>query len=99
VVARTVARLTRARDFLVSELRKIRGVRVAVPQGTMYAFVRIDGMADSLAFCKRLVREHGLGLAPGSAFGPEGEGYLRWCFAAELAKLADGVARLARALE
>jgi aspartate/methionine/tyrosine aminotransferase len=99
VIARTVARLTRARDFLVSELRKIRGVRVAVPQGTMYAFVRIDGMADSLAFCKRLVREHGLGLAPGSAFGPEGEGYLRWCFAAELAKLADGVARLARALE
>ena len=44
------------------------------------------------------VREHGLGLAPGSAFGPEGEGYLRWCFAAETDKLADGVARLRRAL-
>ncbi|MND07253.1 aspartate aminotransferase [compost metagenome] len=36
----------------------------------------------------------GLGLAPGSAFGPEGEGYVRWCFAASEAKLADGVARL-----
>jgi len=55
-------------------------------------------MTDSLAFCKRLVREHGLGLAPGSAFGPEGEGFLRWCFAAETDKLADGVARLKRAL-
>jgi len=58
----------------------------------------VQGMTDSLAFCKRLVREHGLGLAPGSAFGPEGEGYLRWCFAAEHDRLADGVARLRAAL-
>jgi aspartate/methionine/tyrosine aminotransferase len=64
----------------------------------MYAFLRIRGMADSLAFCKALVRDHGLGLAPGAAFGPDGEGFVRWCFAAETDKLADGVARLARAL-
>jgi aspartate/methionine/tyrosine aminotransferase len=64
----------------------------------MYAFFRIQGMRDSLAFCKRLVAEHGLGLAPGAAFGPEGEGYVRWCFAADEAKLAEGVARLRRAL-
>jgi aspartate/methionine/tyrosine aminotransferase len=55
-------------------------------------------MKDSLAFCKKLVAEHGLGLAPGAAFGPEGEGYVRWCFAADVAKLAEGVARLRRAL-
>jgi aspartate/methionine/tyrosine aminotransferase len=55
-------------------------------------------MRDSLAFCKQLVAEHGLGLAPGAAFGPEGEGYVRWCFAAEEAKLTEGVARLRRAL-
>ncbi|HYX65110.1 MAG TPA: aminotransferase class I/II-fold pyridoxal phosphate-dependent enzyme, partial [Burkholderiales bacterium] len=84
--------------FLVAELKSVSRVRVAVPQGTMYLFLGIDGVADSLAFCKRLVREHGLGLAPGSAFGPEGEGYVRWCFAADEAKLAEGVARLARAL-
>ena len=47
----------------------------------MYAFFRVDGMTDSLAFCKRLVREAKLGLAPGRAFGPEGEGFVRWCFA------------------
>ena len=34
-----------------------------------------------LALAKRLVTDHGLGLAPGAAFGPEGEGWLRWCFA------------------
>jgi len=55
-------------------------------------------MTDSLAFCKRLVREQGLGLAPGSAFGPEGEGFLRWCFAADIDKLADGIGRLRQAL-
>ena len=56
-------------------------------------------MQDSLAFCKRLVREHGLGLAPGAAFGPEGEGYVRWCFAASDERLAEGIRRFARALE
>ena len=91
-------RYRRARDFLVGELRKIPGVQVAVPDGTMYLFLKVEGQADSLAFCKRLVREQGLGLAPGSAFGPEGEGYVRWCFAADERKLADGAARLKRAL-
>jgi aspartate/methionine/tyrosine aminotransferase len=64
----------------------------------MYAFFRIEGMTDSLAFCKRLVREAGLGLAPGSAFGPEGEGFVRWCFAASEERLAEGVARLRKLL-
>jgi aspartate/methionine/tyrosine aminotransferase len=98
VIAHTLERLRQARDYLVAELRKLPKVEVAVPSGTMYVFFRIDGMADSLAFCKELVRRHGLGLAPGAAFGPAGEGYVRWCFAAELEKLADGVGRLRRAL-
>jgi aspartate/methionine/tyrosine aminotransferase len=98
VISRSLQRFRRARDFLVAELRKVPKVEVAVPSGTMYAFLRVQGLTDSLNFCKRLVREHGLGLAPGSAFGPEGEGYLRWCFAAENDRLADGVARLRRAL-
>ena len=65
----------------------------------MYAFFRVDGVRDSLALCKRLVAEAGLGLAPGIAFGPEGEGFVRWCFAASEERLADGVARLRRSLD
>jgi aspartate/methionine/tyrosine aminotransferase len=98
VIARTRYRLRKARDFLVESLRRIPRVQVAVPDGTMYAFFRIEGVEDSLAFCKQLVRDTGLGLAPGSAFGPEGEGFVRWCFAAAEDKLADGVARLRSAL-
>ena len=65
----------------------------------MYAFFRVDGQDDSLAFAKRLVAEAGLGLAPGVAFGPEAEGWLRWCFASrDPARLTEGVGRLARAL-
>jgi aspartate/methionine/tyrosine aminotransferase len=99
VIGRTLERFRKARDFLVAELRKTDGVHVAVPSGTMYAFFGVEGMKDSLAFCKRLVREQGLGLAPGAAFGPEGEGYVRWCFAAGEERLAEGVKRLRRALQ
>jgi len=97
-VARTRERLRRARDFLVGELAKLPGIVVAPPAGAMYAFFRVEGLDDSFAFCKRLVHEARLGLAPGSAFGAEGEGFVRWCFASDVARLADGVARLARAL-
>ena len=94
VIARTRYRFRKARDFLVKNLAGISKVKVAVPTGTMYVFFKVEGMKDSLAFCKDLVRETGLGLAPGSAFGPQGEGFVRWCFAASEEKLADGVRRL-----
>jgi aspartate/methionine/tyrosine aminotransferase len=65
----------------------------------MYLFFRAPGRSDdSLAFCKRLVLEAGLGLAPGVAFGPEGEGYVRWCFAATEPLIEQGVERLAKFL-
>jgi aspartate/methionine/tyrosine aminotransferase len=98
VVVRTVQRFRSARDFLVARLQALPGVQVAVPDGAMYVFFSIAGVADSLAFCKRLVAEQGLGLAPGVAFGPEGEGFIRWCFAAGEERLAEGVRRLEQAL-
>ncbi len=97
-IAQTLERYRAARDFLVAELNAIPGVSAAAPTGAMYVFFRVAGVTDSLEFCKRLVREARLGLAPGSAFGPEGEGFVRWCFAADIDRLADGIARLRRAL-
>jgi aspartate/methionine/tyrosine aminotransferase len=79
---------------LVSELGEIPKIQAALPSGTMYAFFRVEGIADSLDFCKRLVRDAGLGLAPGSAFGDSGEGFVRWCFASSEDRLAAGVERL-----
>jgi aspartate/methionine/tyrosine aminotransferase len=94
VIARTVARFRAARDHLVAGLRALPRVSVATPRGAMYVFFAVDGLTDSLGLCKRLVAEHGLGLAPGIAFGPEGEGCLRWCFASDLARLDAGLERL-----
>ncbi len=98
VIARTRKRFHTARDFLVERLRGIPGIEVATPQGAMYAFFKVDGVHDSLALCKHLVGDTGLGLAPGIAFGPEGEGFVRWCFAASEERLADGIDRLRRGL-
>ena len=90
-----VAHLRLCRDTLVPLLQALPGVRLATPKGGMYAFFRLDGHDDCLATAKRLVREAGLGLAPGSAFGPEAAGWLRWCFASrDPQRLTQGAQRL-----
>lgn len=102
IVQRTVARYRSARDFLYERLStpemRAAGVTVPKPRGAMYLFFTIAGERDSLALCKQLVAEAGLGLAPGSAFGPEGEGALRWCFASSLDRLDQGADKLAQFL-
>ena len=95
VTPRVVAHLSRCRDTLVGELQGLSGVELALPDGGMYAFFRLPGHNDALQTAKRLVAEAGLGLAPGSAFAPEAEGWLRWCFASQdLARLTQGAERL-----
>lgn len=98
-ISHTVARYQGARDFLYQRLNALPGITSPKPKGAMYLFFRVEGEQDTLALCKRLVREAGLGLAPGSAFGPQGEGYVRWCFASSIERLEDGVQRLERFLK
>ena len=95
-----IERLRGCRDTLLPLLRAIPGVRVATPRGGLYAFLRPPGSDDSLAFAKRLVRDVGVGIAPGAAFGPEGEGWLRWCFASrDTERLRLGAQRLGAFLQ
>jgi len=95
-----VARLKTCRDTLLPLLEAMPGVTVAPPRGGLYAFLRLDGGNDSLALAKQLVMDAGLGLAPGVAFGPEAEGWLRWCFAShDPSRLVRGVERLGRFLK
>jgi len=83
VVPRVVAQMRACRDRLVAELAPVSGLQLATPDGGMYAFFSISGHADDLLTAKRLVAEAGLGLAPGSAFAPQAQGWLRWCFASK----------------
>jgi aspartate/methionine/tyrosine aminotransferase len=95
VTPRVVAHLKHCRDTLVPLLKNLPGVEVEAARGGMYAFFKLAGFGDSLELAKRLVAEAGLGLAPGNAFGPEAQGWLRWCFASkDPARLAQGVDRL-----
>lgn len=95
-----VAHLRRCRDTLVPLLQALPGLELATPRGGMYAFFRWPGQGDCLEVAKRLVREAGVGLAPGSAFGPEAAGWLRWCFASrDTARLGEGVERVRRWLD
>lgn len=95
VTPRVVAHLKGCRDTLVPLLQGIPAVAVATPKGGMYAFFRLQGFGDSLPLAKRLVAQAGLGLAPGTAFAPEAQGWLRWCFASQdPRRLEEGVKRL-----
>lgn len=95
VTPRVVAHLKSCRDTLVPLLQALPGVQVAPARGGMYAFFQLGGFGDSLALAKRLVAEAGLGLAPGNAFAPEAQGWLRWCFASkDRARLQEGAGRL-----
>ena len=93
-----VVNLKASRDHLVRGLSTLPGIDVKAPQGAMYLFFSMPGAEDSLSLCKSLVREVGLGLAPGVAFGPEGEGFVRWCYACDTARLDAGLGRLGKFL-
>ncbi len=91
--------LAASRYTLLDGLSQMGRIDIPDAGGAMYAFFRIDGERDDMATAKALVADYGLGLAPGSAFGPEGEGWLRWCFAAKPEKIAVGLERLERFLK
>ena len=84
------------RDLCLEVLGGIPGVTVPSPSGAFYVFPRIEGLRDSFEFCRRLLAEERVGLAPGVAFGAGGEGSIRLCYAAEHAILAEALERLDR---
>jgi aspartate/methionine/tyrosine aminotransferase len=93
-VASLVERCRTGREVVLQGLSRYRRVRLARPAGAFYAFLAVDGVTDSLAFAKELVQRCKVGLAPGIAFGPAGEGYLRLCFASAPARLEEALGRL-----
>ncbi len=93
-LARMLGRLKENRDFCLAALREMPGVTVPAPDGAFYLFPRIDGLTDSFDFCRRLLMETKVGLAPGVAFGPGGEGSVRICYAADRSILEPAMERL-----
>jgi len=95
-VARMRSVYDERRRYLVPALREI-GLRIdCEPCGAFYVFAdaRVWG-EDSLALAWRLLDEAGVAVAPGIDFGAGGEGFLRFSYATDIARLQEGVRRLA----
>ncbi len=93
-VTELVRRYAELRDITVQRLRAHPRVRLAEPEGAFYGFFAVEGMTDSLAWCTDVVRETKVGLAPGAAFGPESEGFIRLCYAQSRDRLVEAFDRL-----
>ena len=84
------------RDYLVDLISRELGLKAVVPDGAFYTMVDVSAYGASLDVAERLL-EHGVVTVPGSAFGSEGEGFLRISFCADVSKLKEGVARMKQA--
>ncbi|MEW5975695.1 MAG: pyridoxal phosphate-dependent aminotransferase [Acidobacteriota bacterium] len=97
-----IAEYERRRKFVVAKLNSIQGLTCAQPGGAFYAFPNVssflgkEGMKDSLQFSQWLLRQSGVAVVPGSAFGKEG--YIRISFATSMENLEKGLGRMEQAL-
>jgi aspartate/methionine/tyrosine aminotransferase len=97
-LVRMLERLKASRDLCLDALRGLPGITVPKPDGAFYLFPRVEGLDDSFAFCRNLLMETRVGLAPGVAFGEGGEGSFRICYAAERSILEPAMERLTKFL-
>jgi aspartate/methionine/tyrosine aminotransferase len=86
------------REIVGAALGALPGIEYHVPEAAFYAFVKIAGLTDSLELALRLTRKHGVAIAPGSAFGQAGEGFIRLCFAQAPPRLERAMQRLQHSL-
>ena len=93
-IASSLERYRGLRQLVSEQLGALPGARVARTEGSFYAFFKIPAAADSVAFCQQLVKETGVVLAPGSAFGAGGEGWLRLCFANTPERLTSAIDKI-----
>ncbi len=98
-VSAATKRYQSARDLVLDTFDELPRVVIPWPRAAFYAFFAVDGVTGSYSFAERVLNECGVGLAPGAAFGPQGEGYLRLCYAAELPLLERALRQMRPLLE
>jgi aminotransferase len=95
-VKEMVAEYDRRRKLLVSGLNRL-ALQTFEPRGAFYAFPNItaSGMNDE-AFAEALLKEEGVAVVPGNAFGPGGDGFVRACYATSYEKIEEALERMER---
>ncbi len=89
-----VAHCRSNRDLVLRRVAAMNRISVVPSEASFYLMLRVADMTDPMDFCKRLVTEGRVGLAPGTAFGPGGESYLRLCYAQSETRLEEAMNRL-----
>lgn len=98
-VENMVGEFKKRRDFVVAKLNQIKGVTCIMPDGAFYAFPNIKSFKkSSKEIASYLLREAGVALLDGTAFGKYGEGYLRISYATDILNLKEGLRRIKSAL-
>lgn len=102
-----VKEFRKRRDFIVSELNKIQGVKCPVPKGAFYVFYDVSSyygksingfeIKDSTSFCNFILNEQNVGLVPGVAFG--NDNCVRMSYACSQPQIEEGIGRLYKALD
>lgn len=86
-------------DFMFDAFATNDRIIAKKPDAAFYAFLRVEGETDSVAFARRLIDDYAISLAPGSSFGRVGEGFMRFCFATSRPKLEEAIGRFMKAVD
>lgn len=91
-----VATYRRNRELLLDALPSLGLDRIAPPDGAFYLYINVAHLTDdSVEFCRKLLRETGVALAPGVDFDPQrGRQFIRVSFAVSTDRVIDAIARL-----
>ncbi len=98
-VTEMVERCRAGGELVFQRLSALPRVTISRPEAAFYAFFSVDGVTDTLGFCKTLAQKYKVGLAPGEAFGPGGQGNIRLCFASSAERLSKGLDRIEAAIK
>ncbi len=98
-VAAQIERARRGREIVSAALRATGRVIESPPDGAFYSFFSVEGENDSRALAFRMIDEIGVGPAPGTAFGPGGEAFVRLCFSRSPDSLCEAASRIANWLK
>jgi LL-diaminopimelate aminotransferase len=83
------------RDLVCEALQRI-GVDVHPPRGTIYVWAPVpDGFSSSVEYCEHVLERTAVVISPGSAYGPNGEGWFRISLTTPEAQLEQALERLA----
>lgn len=98
-VTRMVAAFRERREVIVEGLNSIEGLRTVKPQGAFYIFPNIEGVGmGSGEFADYLLKEAGVAVLPGTAFGEYGEGFIRISYANSLGNIRKALDRISKAV-